>query len=323
LLQRRPKIENNFAASLFDVCEWFVLEKHGFMYTKLKKPDEENETLRIVKAKLADIKPLTKKEKQRLFDANSDMALSRYEWLVNNFDFREPEKFYTDICELGTYLSRHDVMGRKIFMQAHRFLAGYDAAAYSLMCYLQYLNVKTPTPNFRHRSVAKELRPKLFRNKQQEKRFLDICDQLKRDKNPDRAIESARVLFRLSRRKIELNIPEIEDVSRKFEETSGLLGKYLDEEAEPDTGEIFSVPVILLSDHRNKLIKLFESNNFVLNKKEINTFAQKEGVFSESLIQQINETCYDELDDLLIEEAGDIYTLNSHYLKKLANEFEY
>jgi hypothetical protein len=208
-------------------------------------------------------------------------------------------------------------MGRSIFIQAHRFLAGYNAA-YSLMCYLQYLNVKTPSPNFRHRGIAKDSRQKLFRNKQQEKRFVDICNRLKRDKNMDGAIESLRILLRLSRRKIELDMPEIEDASRKLEETSELLGKYLDGETESDTGEMFSVPAALPSDRQNKLIKLFESNNFVLNKEKINIFAQKEGVFSESLIQQINENCYDELDDLLIEEDGDIYTLNSSYLEKIS-----
>jgi hypothetical protein len=244
------------------------------------------------------------------------LALSRYARIINNFNSGKPEMFYQEICELGASLSNNDAMGRKIFMQAHRFLVGHNAA-YSLMCYLQYLNVKTPVPNFRHRAVAKELRAQLFRNKQQETAFLAICDRLRKDRNSDKAFESAHLLLHLSRRKIELDMPKIEVASREFVETTELLGRYLDDEAEQDTGKAFSTSAALPSEHKNELLQLFESNNFVLNKKEIDTFAQNKGVFCDNLIQQINETYYDELDDLLIEEDEGIYTLNSNYLEKI------
>jgi hypothetical protein len=316
LLQKKLALKKDFLDSLFDTCEWFVLEKHGFVSNKIKMPDEEDDTVKIVKTKLADIKPFTEKEKQKLFHANPDLALSKYEWLINSFNSGKPEIFYLEISALGTYLSRHDIMGRKIFMQAHKFLAGHDAVC-SLMCYLQYLNVKTPASNFHHRNISRELRSQLFRNQQQETRFLGICDQLKKDKNLDKALESARLLFRISRRKIELDMPEIAEVSREQAETVELLGQYLEDETETDTEKSFSVPDALPLEHKNKLFKLFELNNFVLNKKEINIFAQKEGVFCDNLIRQINETCYDELDDLLIEEDAGIYRLNSNYLEKI------
>jgi hypothetical protein len=316
LSQKKLVVKKDFLDSLFDTCEWFVLEKHGFVSDKIKIPDEEDDAVKIVKTKLTDIKPFTEKEKQKLFHENPDFALLKYQWLINNFDSGKPEMFYQEISELGTYLSRHDTMGRKIFIQAHKFLAKHNVA-YSLMCYLQYLNVKTSASNFHHRTITKELRSQLFRNKQQETRFLDICDQLKEDKILDKALESVRLLFRISRRKIELDMPEIEEAFREQAETAKLLGKYLEDEIETDTDKSFFTPDALPLEHKNELFKLFKLNNFVLNKKEINIFAQKEGIFYDNLIRQINETYYDEFDDLMIEEDAGIYTLNSNYLEKI------
>jgi hypothetical protein len=49
----------------------------------------------------------------------------------------------------------------------------------------------------------------------------------------------------------------------------------------------------------------------------LETFAKSKGVFKNQLIESINEICYEILDDVLIEEEDEFYTINPDYYQKL------
>ena len=240
---------------------------------------------------------------------------ARYASLTKNFDPKQIEPFYKKICKLAARYHQPSA-ARSIYFQAHQFTAKHHGT-YSLIFYLHYLHVETSSATFRHRRISDDLKTILFRNKMQEARFLEIGNRLKENRNLNQAIDDTKLLFRMTRREIRLDVPEIREVSREQSQTAELLGKYL----EDDTGTMpeTTTPAIVLpaNNSENTLFQLFEQNNFVLNKKEIDTFARNNGMFCDSLIQQINETYYETVDDVLIEDEGDSYTLNQAYYEQI------
>jgi hypothetical protein len=62
-------------------------------------------------------------------------------------------------------------------------------------------------------------------------------------------------------------------------------------------------------------LELFSKSNFSVPQSELEAFAKSNGVFKNQLIESINEACYGLLDDVLIEEEDDYYTINTNYFQ--------
>ena len=255
------------------------------------------------------------KENQVQLPENQPSWQSKYATLIESFDKQNIETFYNEVCKLGKRY-KYPPNARNIYFQSYQFLAKQNSN-YALLLYLQYLHVKTPSTNFRHKKVSEEYKKMLFRNKMQETRFQQLCDQLKENHNLPQAIEETKQFFRINRREINLDTQAIEDVGREHSQMAELLGKYLEDESEI----VDEIPVssTILPDNTNEseLFRLFEQNNFTLNKKEVDTFARNNGMFCDSLIQQINETYYETLDDVLIEDEEENYMLNKAYYESI------
>jgi hypothetical protein len=247
---------------------------------------------------------------------------ANYTSLVENFDKQNIELFYKELCRLEIQY-KYPPTARNIYFQAHQFISKYHSG-YSLLLYLHYLHVQTPSDTFRHKKIGAELKKILFRNKMQETRFTQICARLKTDRDLAKAIDETKLLFHITRRKIQLDVSTLEEAGKEQSQTAELLGKYLEDESEVAEKETIRLPVVPKENrYEIDLLQWFESSNFTINKKEIDTFARNKGVFSDSLIQQINETYYETLDDLLIENEGEEYILNKVYYQQIKNEPEY
>jgi hypothetical protein len=64
-------------------------------------------------------------------------------------------------------------------------------------------------------------------------------------------------------------------------------------------------------------LELFPKSNFSVSQIELEQFAKSKGIFKNQLIESINEICYEFLDDVLIEEEEDYYTINTNYFKRI------
>ncbi len=241
---------------------------------------------------------------------------SKYAILIGNFDKQNIETFYGEICKLAN-LYKYPPNARSIFFQSYQFLAKQESS-HALLLYLQYLHVKTPNANFRHKKVNGEYKKRLFRNETQAEKFQQLCDRLKENRDIDQAIDDTKYLFRINRREISLDTQAIRDVGREHAQMAALLGKYLEDDPEiMMEGKPASSGVLENETDESAIFRLFERCNFTLNKKEIDTFARNRGMFGSSLIQQINETYYETLDDLLIEDDGENYILNKAYYESI------
>lgn len=66
-----------------------------------------------------------------------------------------------------------------------------------------------------------------------------------------------------------------------------------------------------------KLAGICVAKSYTFSLTEVDAFVNTKGVFKSQLIDGINEVCYDILDDMLIEEDEDGYTLNEKYYKQI------
>jgi hypothetical protein len=253
------------------------------------------------------------KEKKTAPSSNLRPWHSRYTSLTKNFDPKQVEVFYKNICKLAKRY--RPPANLSLYFRAYQFTAKHSSF-YSLLLYLHYFYAYTSFAADSPVKISDNFKKILFRNKMQETRFLQICTRLKENRNPAQAIEDTKLLFRITRREIRLDAPEIEETSRKQLQTVELLRKYLADDTET-LPETVATVVSSANNVENVLFGLFKEKKFVLSKTEIDTFAQKNNVFCNSLIQQINETYYEAVDDVLIEDEGDIYTLNQKYYEQI------
>src|SRR5690606_7989015 len=63
-----------------------------------------------------------------------------------------------------------------------------------------------------------------------------------------------------------------------------------------------STPDTKFSDTQKEFLEYFQKHGLTLSLNEIDDFARSRGLFKNQLVDSINETCYETLDDILIEE---------------------
>ena len=269
--------------------------------------DISTETNEIIKHYTPDFTP-SAQDLSGLYGRYDDFNIYRKQirFLINNFNLLQTEDFYNKVCIVASAVGRL-AAERDIYLRAHRFLASHNRS-YSLMFYLHYLN--TNIINFE--DISPKYDKLLFENKEQKEYFNGICKKLLTSKDIAKAFESLEKIPEV-RKRIDLSPSAIIEAGNEQSEVAKTLGQYLsDEEAIPHQA-------ILPEDEQPyiELIKLFISGGFRLSKQEVLQFVQERKLLPSQLIQKINEEYYETLDDLLIEEEEEHYTMSEEYCKRL------
>ena len=303
LIANHENIFNECKRKIFNL--WWLYKPEAIV------SQEEKEIInRLAPAFIPSVKDLSK-----LYRFSSDTSLKQVDFLINSYN-NDAQGFYEKICQIDEAESLV-IVSREILLQAYRFLVSHNRA-YSLMCYLQYLNVKTYSDTFKHKTIATKYNKLLFKNKEQKEYFDGICKQLLASKDIAKAIESLEKISGI-KKKIELNSDAIKEAGKEQSEIAKVLEQYLTEEEESAPHKI-TLPENTQSN--TGLIELFISNNFRLSKQEVLLFAQERKLFPNQLIQKINEIHYEALDDLLIEEEEEYYLMSEEYCKLLGLKAE-
>ena len=74
-----------------------------------------------------------------------------------------------------------------------------------------------------------------------------------------------------------------------------------------------------LSDLQKEILEIFEKNSFSILRNELEEVLKSKNQMMSSVIDSINESCYETLDDVLIEDDEDYFTISPDYYKKLLN----
>ncbi|QJD95706.1 hypothetical protein HH214_07390 [Mucilaginibacter robiniae] len=213
-----------------------------------------------------------------------------------------------------------------IFQDVVKFLAQHDKPS-SLQYYLRYSHYCFGIKNTDPKPMPKNLQKVLFKTEMEVQRFAQLITKVKTGEKLADLLAQTADFYAPVRKKITLNTSLINLAEQQYTGTVELLNEYLQDE------ETLSVPavsthatelmnssvnyVLALTAGQSGLIELFKAHDFTLEAASIDTYCQDVGLMRSPLVNDINEHCYELLDDSLIEEQDQQYTINPYYYQQL------
>lgn len=263
----------------------------------------------------------------------------KLEHLTINFNENSKENFIDKIHEL-VKLNKKNSSVENIYFEASKFISKYDNTE-SLKFYIHYLYYDLKSDKFDNKKLTKTIQKTLFKNTEQIHEFEKIVSELIKTKNLDVAINQIQKIYLPKRKKIKLDKAIIDNVKSQHSNTVELLNEFLQDDYEDSNASInikqinseeMELDIIIKTENnlqklfideielnpiQIQLIELFSKNSFNLSVNEIEAFSKNNGVFKNQLIDSINESCYEFLDDILIEDLEVNYSLNQNYYQKI------
>lgn len=341
-------------SNLFKWCENNVRTHYGHK-RQLKITTKYNneqakaayQTRILVKAEAAmskllpTITPPNKDTEAELFAQNPSRWKPPFKALQTNFS-GDVNAFFEAVLALGTLNKKNSAI-EQIFFDAAKFIAKHDAVI-ALQLYLHYTYHDLQSVKVNQKQLPKTVLKKLFKKEEQAQEFERILKSFKKDNNLDKALEQVPSVFVTKRKKITLDKSSIQAVQQQHSGTVELLNEYLQDEEE-ETVEEKIAPIVVAKQEPIKTavvpkktiepsspfvkelsftplqlatLTLFSSQDFSVSQEALKTFAKANGAFKNQLIESINEACYELLDDVLIEEEDDTYTIEIDYFDQIS-----
>jgi hypothetical protein len=269
---------------------------------------------------------------------NTNRWKIKFEELTESYTDK-PKEFMDSITTLGNLNKKNSAI-KNIFFEASKFTSKYDKES-ALALYVHYLYHDLKSATFHNKQLTTTVRKNLFKTNEQLHNFEIIVSELIKDKNLDKALKNVSKVYEIKRKKIRLNTALIKEVQKQHSGTVELLNEYLKDDFEDKknptksqemSNEEIKIEIKLKSDDRShsafvgdlnftaihiSALELFPNSNFSVSQIELEQFAKSKGIFKNQLIESINEICYEFLDDVLIEEEEDFYTINTNYFKRI------
>lgn len=227
-----------------------------------------------------------------------------------------------------------------IFYEASKFISKYDKLM-SLSFYVQYIYHDLDSDNFDNKQLTKTIQKSLFKTDEQIQDFKQIINDLILDRDLEKALKSVTKIYEVKRKKIQLDKTSIKEVQQQSAGTVDLLNEYLRDDFEEENNSIQSQEIsndeimieltqkkeeshqsmflneLSLNPTQISVLGLFHKNNLSVPQIDIEDFVKTKGFLKNQVIDSINETCYEILDDVLIEEEDDYYTIIPEYFEKI------
>ena len=300
---------NNRIGSKIDII-------HSKLITKISPPDESTE-----------------------IELNSQNT-SRWKITFENIsrDFKgDSRSFLDNIRQLASQNIKNPLI-ENIYFEASKFIAKTDQQA-GLLMYVHYIYCDLQSEKFDNKKLTKTVQKSLFRSEEQLHEFEKIIGELITTKDLKKASEAAAKFYTPKRKEIKLSKDAIAEADQDHSGTVELLNEYLqndddssskDKANENDTEVQIEIPRMeslipgkpiksesKLNDAQRELLGTFQRNGLILSAEEIERFTKSRVLFKDQLIESINDICYEVLDDLLIEEDEDNYTINPDYFQRI------
>ncbi|SIS28312.1 TerB-C domain-containing protein [Chryseobacterium shigense] len=229
-----------------------------------------------------------------------------------------------------------------IFFEASKFVAKYDKVC-ALRLYLHYFDKDLSNTKFDRKQLTKNIQKSLFATSEQLTDFEQILNEFITTRNLKAAMEKASQLYLPKRKKIVIDRDAVENVQRQHSGTVALLEEYLKDDEEENTavktdeqneeGELTIhithqnaenkaqkyLEELNLSEIQQEILDLFEKQSFNIPQSDMAVYLKSKNLFMGSTINSINDLCFETIDDVLIEEEDEYFTINTDYYKKLLN----
>lgn len=343
---------NEFYSHIFKHCENAVREYYGHKrkintdtYYTTAEAKTEYETKIISKVsgilpKLISRVSLPDEATDiELYSQNTNRWKIKFEELTTNYNDK-PKEFIDSIVTLGK-LNKKNPSIENIFFEASKFIAKYDKES-ALSLYVHYLYHDLKSATFDNKKLTKTIQKNLFKTNEQLHDFEIIVSELIKEKDLEKALKNVPKVYEVKRKKIQLDTASIKEVQQQHSGTVELLNEYLKDDFEDENNFIKSQEInteeikieitqkskdtvqsafvshLSFSPIHISALELFSKSNFSVPQSELEAFAKSNGVFKNQLIESINEACYGLLDDVLIEEEDDYYTINTNYFQRIS-----
>ena len=343
---------NELYVLIFKHCENAVREYYGhkrklntdaYFFTLEPKTEYDNRILsKVQKILPAQVVKLNKPDEatdKNLYTQNTTRWKIKFEELTKNYN-GNPKGFFEEILILGK-LNQRNPSVENIFFEASKFITKYNRE-YSLSFYMYYLYYDLQSSKFDNKQFTKTIQKSLFATNEQLHDFEAVVSELINSRDLEKALQSVPKIYEVKRKKIKLDKSLIQEAAEQHSETVEILNEYLQDEYEDVNNSIKTyeiskdeVEIKIISkteDVKGQLIydsnlmfnqlhaaalQLFEKNNFSILQDDFEIFAKSKGAFRNQLIESINEICYECLDDVLIEEEDEYYTINTDYYQTI------
>lgn len=280
-------------------------------------------------------------------DADTEIVLNANNttrWKAKYESIKQNYQNGKDFESLVLHLVKENIKNpsvENILFEASKFIAKSDKIS-SLRLYVHYIDVDLKSAKFDNKQINKTLQNSLFKNEEQLGDFEKILNQLIASRDLTTALESVNHLYEPKRKKIIINKNSIKEVENQYSGTIELLNEYLEDEEDKETemtasnNETDEIQINIttdkvvagiskykkslnLSDLQNEILNMFEKNSFSIAQDELEEVLKSKSQMMSSVIDSINEVCYELLDDVLIEEEENFYTIYPENYSKLQN----
>lgn len=297
-------------------------------------------TQQILQSLIPNIDLPDEKTEIELNTQNVNRWKIKFEELQRDFTESNKKAFIEGIYTMEK-LNQNNPSIENIFFEASKFISKVDSLQ-ALRFYIHYLYYDLKSERIDNKQLAKTIQKNLFKTNEQLHHFDQIVARLVKTKNLMEALEEVSTFYQPKRKKIQLDINTIKEVQQQDKGTVAILTEYLQDEFEDESTtikveEINSeelqieigtkgdvkrissfVEGISLNDAQENLILWIVEQSFIISNSELDLYCKSKSVFKNQLLNSINESCYDLLDDVLIEEDGDNYMINESYYKKIS-----
>ncbi|WP_294323335.1 tellurite resistance TerB C-terminal domain-containing protein [uncultured Chryseobacterium sp.] len=286
------------------------------------------------------VSPDTETEKL-LNESNTTRWKSKFETITQT---------YTNIADFENQIIRlaeeniKNPSVENIFYEASKFMAKQDKPS-SLKLYVYYIDSDLKSSKFDNKQMNKTIQKSLFKTDEQLRDFEEILNDFIKDRQLENALKRIGSVYEPKRKKIVIDRNSIQEVQKQHSGTVNLLNEYLQDELEDEvktsnsieeneteevqihiTGDNNTESAISrfhsdlhLSELQKEVLEIFEKSSFSISQNELEEVLKSKNQMMSSVIDSINESCYETLDDVLIEEEDDYFTIFPDYYKKLLN----
>ncbi len=344
-------ILNDINFNIFKYCENIVRENYGH---KRKLSTELQYALAYIKEEYDDklilrLKKILEIYRPTILDPNEITVLelnalnpTRWKTKLDELSIsykNDSKKFIEDVVNL-VHSNKNNPAVENIFFEAAKFMANKDNEA-TLCLYIYYLYHDLKSAKFDNKPLNKTILKSLFKKSEQLVDFQNVVDKLIKHQNLQEALKSIPLIYAPKRKKIQLDRNAIQEVHEKHSGTVELLNEYLKDDNEEETDDfsdaildneklVLTIPSavetnkislfddsIKFSNIQLEILDIFSNENLSILQTDLEIFAKSKGMFRNQLVESINEICYDILDDILIEEEVELYTINENYYNRI------
>lgn len=296
----------------------------------------------IINDSLLAIVPPDRDTELMLNEMNVTRWKTYFDQIVSTLSPENAATCADQVAQLGIINEKNPSL-ENIYYEASKVFAKSDRLA-GIRFYLRYIYADLHSDKIDNKQLGKTIQKALFSSEEQLSAFEAIANKLIESKDLPTALKEAATIYEKKRKKIALDIEDIAAVRMQNLETVERLNEILQEEEEvaetsimvddnkeiaiqltarpvahTQAQEILFASGLDFNDHQKGLLSLFRENNCSLPAMEVNNYARSRNVFKNQLIESINDCCYEQLDDNLIEETEDRYEINDFYYQKIIN----